>query len=91
MRSDYQETEAEIAQEMRTQHPELPFDRVEDIVRAVMHHGSASLWRLSRGVRAWELSHRLKALQAEDPALFIGAATKAPTKEVRNGRRREES
>lgn len=73
MSRPYDQTFDEIAQEVRTRHPGLDYDRIEDISRTVMHIGSVSLWRLSPGIRAWELVHRLDALEAEEPALFIGA------------------
>lgn len=73
MSRPYDETFDEIAKEVRSRHPGLDFARVEDIARVVLHQGSVSLWRLSPGIRAWEIPHRLQTLEAAEPALFVGA------------------
>lgn len=78
MSRPYDETFDEIAQEVRTRHPGLDYARIEDISRTVMHLGSVSLWRLSPGVRGWELIHRLQKLEAAEPALFVGTRTSVP-------------
>lgn len=73
MSRPYDEALDEISREVRARHPGLDFDRIEDISRTVMHLGSVSLWRLSPGIRAWEIPHRLQTLEAAEPALFVGA------------------
>lgn len=73
MSRNYDQTFDEITAEVRTRYPALPLDRIEEIVRVVLHGGPHRLWHQTPGVRAFEIPHRLQKLEAEEPVMFVGA------------------